>query len=43
MEPSRQSVKTHQGFGSIGSSLSTGFNVYLFKCLDPDMGIACTF
>ena len=43
MQPSRQSVKTHSVFGSIGSSLSTEFNVYLFKCLDPYMGIECTF
>ena len=28
----RRSVKGHKGFGSIGSSLNTGFQVYLFKC-----------
>ena len=27
MQASRRSVKTHQGVGSIGSSLSTGFQV----------------
>ena len=35
MSASRQSVKTHQGSGPIGSSLSSGFQVYLSKCWDP--------
>ena len=30
-----RSVKAHQSFGSISSSLSTGFQVYLSKCCDP--------
>ena len=34
MQASRRSVKAHQSFGSIGSSLSTGFQVYLSKCWD---------
>ena len=35
MQASRRSVKAHQSFGSIGSSLSTGFQVYLSQCWDP--------
>ena len=34
MQASRKSVRTHQSFGSIGSSVSTGFQVYLSKCWD---------
>ena len=35
MQASRRSVKVHWSFHSIGSSLSTGFQVYLSKCWDP--------
>ena len=35
MQILRLSVKAHQGFGSIGSSFSTGFQVYLSKCRNP--------
>ena len=35
MQSSRRSVKANQSFGSTGSSLSTGFQVYLSKCWDP--------
>ena len=38
----RQSVKTHQGFGSIGSFLSTLFQIYLCNCCDPDVRPGCT-
>ena len=34
MQASRKSVRAHQSFGSIGSSLSTGFQVYLSRCWD---------
>ena len=37
MRASRQSVKAHQSFGSICSSLSTGFQVYLTKYWGPDV------
>ena len=40
MQASRRSVKAH--FGSIGSSLSTGFQVYLSKCWDPYVSPGCT-
>ena len=42
MQALRRSVRTHQGFGSIGSSLSTGFQVYLSKCWDPYVNPGCT-
>ena len=42
MQASRQSVKAHYSFGSIGSSLSTGFQVYLSKCWDPYVSPSCT-
>ena len=35
MQAWRQSVKAHKSFGSIDSSFSTGFQVYLSKCWDP--------
>ena len=42
MQASRRSVKAHQSFGSIGSSLSTGFQVYLSKSWDPFVSPGCT-
>ena len=42
MEAARQSVKVHKGSGPIGSSLSTGFQVYLSKCCDPYVNPGCT-
>ena len=42
MQASRRSVKAHQSFGSIGSSLSTGFQVYLSKWWDPYVSPGCT-
>ena len=42
MQASRRSVKTHKGSGPIGSSLSTGFQVYLSKCWDPYVSPRCT-
>ena len=42
MQASRRSVKAHYSFGSIGSSLSTGFQVYLSECWDPYMSPSCT-
>ena len=42
MQASRRSVKAHYSFGSIGSSLSTVFEVYLSKCLDPYVSPGCT-
>ena len=42
MQASRQSVKAHQSFGSIGFSLSTGFQVYLSNCWDPYVSPGCT-
>ena len=42
MKASRWSVKAHYMFGSIGSSLSTGFQVYLSKCCDPYVSPRCT-
>ena len=42
MEVLRQSVKAHYSFGSIGFSLSTGFQVYLTKCWDPYVRPICT-
>ena len=42
MQASRQSVKAHQSFSSIGSSLCTGFQVYLAKCWDPYVSPGCT-
>ena len=41
MQVSRQSVKAHQSFSSIGSSPSTGFQVYLAKCWDPYVSPGC--
>ena len=41
MQALRRSVKAHQSFGSIGSSLSTGFQVYLSKCWDPYVSPGC--
>ena len=41
-EEAKGSVKAHQSFGSIGSSLSTGFQVYLCKCWDPYVSPGCT-
>ena len=41
-EEAKGSVKAHQSFGSIGSSLSTGFQVYLSKCWDPYVRPSCT-
>ena len=35
MQASRRSVKAHYSFRCIGSSLSTGFQVYLSKCWGP--------
>ena len=35
-------VKAHYNFSFIGSSLSTGFQVYLSKCLDPYVSPGCT-
>ena len=34
MQGSRRSVQAHEGFRSIGSTLSTGFQVYLSKFWD---------
>ena len=42
MEASRWPVKAHYTFGSIGSCLSTGLQVYLSKCLDPYVTPRCT-
>ena len=42
MHASRRSVKAHYSFGSIASSLSTGFQVYLSKCWDPCVSPGCT-
>ena len=42
MEPTRRSVKNHQGLGFIGFSLSNGFQVYLPKCCDPYVSPGCT-
>ena len=42
MQAWRSSVKAHYSFGSIGSSLSTGFQVYLSKCWDPFVSPGCT-
>ena len=41
MKASRRSVKGHQSFRSIGSSLSTGFQVCLSKCCDPYVSSGC--
>ena len=41
MQASKRSVKAHQSFSSIGSSLSTGFQVYLSKCWDPYVSRGC--
>ena len=41
MQASRRSVKAHYSFGSIGCSLSTGFQVYLSKCWDPFVSPGC--
>ena len=37
----RWSVKAQKGSGPIGSSLSTGFQVYLSKCWDPYVNPGC--
>ena len=42
MQASRGSVKVHVRFGSIGSSLRTGFQVYLSNCWDPYLSPSCT-
>ena len=42
MEASRQSVKAHLRFGSIGSSFNTRFRVYLSKCWDLCVSPGCT-
>ena len=42
MQASRRSVKAHYSSGPIGSSLSTGFQVYLSKCWDPYISSGCT-
>ena len=42
MQASRRSVKTHYSFCSIGSSLSTGFQVYLSKSWRPYVSPSCT-
>ena len=42
MQASRRSVKAHYSFGSIGSSLSTSFQVYLSKCWGPYVSPSCT-
>ena len=42
MKASRRSVKAHPSFGSIGSSLSTGFQAYISKCWDPYVSPSCT-
>ena len=42
MEASRRSVKAHQSLSSIGSFLSTEFQVYLSKCWDPFVSPGCT-
>ena len=42
MQVFRRSVKAHYSFGSIGSSLSTVFHVYLSKCWDPYVSPGCT-
>ena len=42
MQASRRSVKVHFRFGSIGSSVSTGFKVYLSNCWDPYVSASCT-
>ena len=42
MEASRRSVNAHYSFGSIGSSLSTDFQVCISKCWDPYVSPSCT-
>ena len=42
MQASRQLVKAYSRVGSIGSSLSTGFQVYVSKCWDPCVSPGCT-
>ena len=42
MQASRRSVKAHYSFGSIGSSLRTGFQAYLSKYWDPYVSPSCT-
>ena len=42
MQASSRSVNAHYSFSSIGSSLSTGFHVYLSKCWDPFLSPGCT-
>ena len=42
MQALKQSVKAYYGSGPIGSSLSTGFQVYLCKCWDPYVSPGCT-
>ena len=37
----RPAVEAHQESGSIGSSLSIGFQVYLYKCWDPFVSPGC--
>ena len=41
MQALRRSVKAHYSFGSIGSSLSTGFQVYLSKSWDQYVSSGC--
>ena len=42
MQASRRSVKAHYSFGSIGSSVNTGLQVYVSKCWDPYVSPGCT-
>ena len=42
MQALKQSVKVYYGSSPIGSSLSTGFQVYLCKCWDPYVSPGCT-
>ena len=42
MQTSKRLVKAHYRFGSIGCSLSTGFEAYLSKCWDPYVSPRCT-
>ena len=42
MKASRRSVKAHYSFVSIGSSLSSDFQVYLSECWDPYVSPSCT-
>ena len=42
MEAWRRSVNAHYSFGSIGSSLSNDFQVYISKCQDPYVSPSCT-